>query len=382
MLQDLGAALAFPVPHDRARPPSVLPKSFAPDLRLAALLPRPSPCRWWRRCAARRWRSLAATGACSRSFAPPRVLWLATSANARYGLVVLLLAGVCLARIAERLLPLAGGARRARPAARGAARHHHGGFADALVPRRAVVPALAAVRRARARAARARAVPHARDPADGGGRAVRPSRLLVRQLSRPAQPAARFAAARRAARAPSRQGARARPRAGAGRGPAARRAGQRPTTTRCVRIGYRVDAATASPSPGGATTMTRCRARPTGSPDRCRRSEPLSVVSCALRPAPRDPGDVEKREARVRRCSTASRRRCRAAVSRPDRGHRAAGRRLVALLLGARCAAGGVRRPRDAPPLPLRDHFDLGRLSDWEREGAARPAACGAQRAD
>ncbi len=27
-------------------------------------------------------------------------------------------------------------------------------------------------------------------------------------------------------------------------------------------------------------------------------------------------------------------------------------------------------------------HFDLGRLSDWEREGAAPPAACGAQRVD
>lgn len=35
------------------------------------------------------------------------VLWLATSVNARYGLPVLLLAGLCLARLVERLLPFA-----------------------------------------------------------------------------------------------------------------------------------------------------------------------------------------------------------------------------------------------------------------------------------
>ena len=37
-------------------------------------------------------------------FAPAMALWLATSANGRYGMIVLLLAGVCLARIVERLL--------------------------------------------------------------------------------------------------------------------------------------------------------------------------------------------------------------------------------------------------------------------------------------
>src|SRR5207245_904084 len=44
------------------------------------------------------WRVLA-------FFAASLVLWLASSANARYGLIVLLIAGVALARIAERLLP-------------------------------------------------------------------------------------------------------------------------------------------------------------------------------------------------------------------------------------------------------------------------------------
>jgi hypothetical protein len=39
-------------------------------------------------------------------FAAAFVLWFVTSANARYGVMVLLLAGLCLARLVERLLPL------------------------------------------------------------------------------------------------------------------------------------------------------------------------------------------------------------------------------------------------------------------------------------
>src|SRR5438067_11972659 len=78
--------------------PGVYSENFAPDLRLAALL-------------------LAAVGLLARRgtvqradwgvfgfFVGALALWLATSANARYGLVVLLLACVCLARIVERLL--------------------------------------------------------------------------------------------------------------------------------------------------------------------------------------------------------------------------------------------------------------------------------------
>src|SRR5207247_95947 len=98
--------LAFPfrmVPLD----PNLYSENFAPDLRLAALflavvglVP----------LAARRgtpavgvlrgvdWRVLT-------FFASALALWLASSANARYGMVVLLLAGVCLARVVERLLP-------------------------------------------------------------------------------------------------------------------------------------------------------------------------------------------------------------------------------------------------------------------------------------
>jgi len=100
------AALALPfrmIALDR----SLYSENFAPDLRFAALLvfvvalaavsaigkvaPRSA-------LRAADWRVLGFFGAAL-------ALWLLTSANGRYGLVVLLLAGVCLARIGERLLP-------------------------------------------------------------------------------------------------------------------------------------------------------------------------------------------------------------------------------------------------------------------------------------
>lgn len=102
---DLSAALAFPFRMallDR----SLYAEIFAPDIRFAALVgaavvltvvarrrPSSSPLR------AADWRVLG-------FFALSALLWLATSANARYGMLVLLLTGVCLARLVERLLPL------------------------------------------------------------------------------------------------------------------------------------------------------------------------------------------------------------------------------------------------------------------------------------
>ena len=80
--------------------PGVYSENFAPDLRFAALL---LAAAWLavRRGALQRddWRVLV-------FFVAALALWLATSANARYGLVVLLLAGLCLARIVERLLSM------------------------------------------------------------------------------------------------------------------------------------------------------------------------------------------------------------------------------------------------------------------------------------
>jgi hypothetical protein len=105
------AALSFPfrmVMLDRA----LYSEMFAPDIRFAALavaavvLPAAVKARW-----------AAASGALSGTdwrilafFCAGTVLWLATSANARYGMILLLLAGVCLVRTVERLLP-AGAAR-------------------------------------------------------------------------------------------------------------------------------------------------------------------------------------------------------------------------------------------------------------------------------
>ena len=81
-------------------------ETFAPDLRFAALvlaagglaagaLRGAAPAR---SLAAADWRVLGFSGLAL-------VAWLATTANGRYGMLVLLLAGVCLARLVERLLP-------------------------------------------------------------------------------------------------------------------------------------------------------------------------------------------------------------------------------------------------------------------------------------
>ena len=103
---ELTAVLSFPfrmIALDRG----LYSENFAPDIRFAALLAAAValPVVAARRNAPREralrgedWRVFAFFGA-------SLVLWLASSANARYGLIVLLIAGVALARIAERLLP-------------------------------------------------------------------------------------------------------------------------------------------------------------------------------------------------------------------------------------------------------------------------------------
>lgn len=100
------AWLAFPfrmVALDRG----LYVETFAPDLRFAALAVAALAL-----AAAGLRRAVpdarALRGADARLlafFAAALVLWLASSANGRYGMIVLLLAGVCLARLAERLLP-------------------------------------------------------------------------------------------------------------------------------------------------------------------------------------------------------------------------------------------------------------------------------------
>ena len=106
-LGDWGAALSFPFRMallDR----SLYLEVFAPDIRFAALtlvaVALLAAAALHRAAAARAlrgadWRCLAFFGAAT-------ALWLATSANARYGMALLLLVGVCLVRMVERLLSL------------------------------------------------------------------------------------------------------------------------------------------------------------------------------------------------------------------------------------------------------------------------------------
>ena len=105
-LPDPAALLAFPF-RMATLDPRIYAENFAPDLRFAALvLTLPGVAVLAARQRARAaaalrgpgWRVLAFFGCAA-------ALWLATSANARYGLIVLLLAGLCLARFVELLLP-------------------------------------------------------------------------------------------------------------------------------------------------------------------------------------------------------------------------------------------------------------------------------------
>jgi hypothetical protein len=105
-LDGLSAALAFPF-RMIALNRSLYSENFAPDLRFAALLflfvglAGATAVRRMSPRGALRANDLRVLG----FFAVALLLWLLTSANGRYGLIVLLLAGVCLARIGERLLP-------------------------------------------------------------------------------------------------------------------------------------------------------------------------------------------------------------------------------------------------------------------------------------
>lgn len=105
-LRDPLAVLALPF-RMAALGARIYVENFAPDLRFAALvlaLPGVAVLAFRRRAHAMAalhgpgWRVLA-------FFGGALVLWLATSANARYGMVVLLLAGVILARFVELLMP-------------------------------------------------------------------------------------------------------------------------------------------------------------------------------------------------------------------------------------------------------------------------------------
>lgn len=105
-LRDPLAVLALPF-RMAALGPRIYAENFAPDLRFAALvLTLPAMAVLTARRSARvsaalrgpGWRVLA-------FFGGALALWLVSSANARYGMIVLLLAGVCLAWFVQLLLP-------------------------------------------------------------------------------------------------------------------------------------------------------------------------------------------------------------------------------------------------------------------------------------
>jgi hypothetical protein len=108
-IPDLWSALAFPfqlIAPDR----TLYAEITAPDLRFAALVIAAAALPMKAFAERRRGGGHSPlTGTDARVlgfFALAACLWLVSSANGRYGILVLLLAGLCLARLLERLLPL------------------------------------------------------------------------------------------------------------------------------------------------------------------------------------------------------------------------------------------------------------------------------------
>ena len=373
MLQDLGAALAFPfrmIALDR----HLYSETFAPDLRLAALLAAAAALPL--AAAVRRapvalggsdWRVLAFLG-----FAG--LLWLATSANARYGLVVLLLAGVCLARIVERLLPLAA----ARVALALLLLVQLGTTVVASPPRWFLAEPW--TRHWLAYDVPERAL---REPALYLTVEILPM-ALVAPFVHPASSFVNFRGQNslppdspRLASLLERHRGKVR---ALGRGLELVEGRPRDEQVRAyddtlVRIGYRLDTDdcfTITWRRDDDDVLSRAANRLAGP---LSAQEPLSVVSCALRPATRDPADVE-REKRASMLFDRIEKACRTlfrgqtAVAEPLNG----GWSRYYSGLDARLEAYADRvvlnRFRSAT------HFDLGRLSDWERVGAPLPAAC------
>jgi hypothetical protein len=375
--QDLLTALTFPlrmVALDRA----LYSETFAPDIRLAALLAAliALPALAARRGApgalrGTDWRVLA-------FFAAGSVLWLASSANGRYGMIVLLLAGVCLARVIERLLP--GGAARvalgvllvvqlvtsvvAAPSRWFIAEPWSRHWLPYDVPQRALLePALYITVEVLPMAVVAPFVHPASSFVNFRGQHSLPpdSPKLAALLERHRGHVRALGRGLELVE---------------GRPPAGQVKAYDDTL---LRIGYRVDAAdcfTIAWRRDDDDLLSRMANRLSGPrlPH-----EPLSVVSCALGTATRDPADVEK-ERHVSALFDRIEKACpglfrgQTAVTEPLGG----GWSRYYSGLDARLEAyDRVILNRHRAGI----HFDLGRLSDWERKDAALPAACGERRA-
>jgi hypothetical protein len=378
--RDWIAALCFPfrmVVLDR----SLYSETFAPDIRFAALvvalvaLPAAAAAR---RAASSRALSGADWGSLA-FFGGGVALWLATSANARYGMVLLLLVGVCLARMVERLLP-------------------------AGVARVALVVILAVQIGTSILASPPRwfiAEPWSKRwlPYDVPERALREPALYLTLETLPmavvapfVHPASSFVNFRGQASIPPDS-----PRLAAllerhrshvralGRElelvDGKPRQGQvKAYDDTLLRIGYRLDAGdcfTIAWQPDSDDPVSRAanwlsRTPPT--------NERLSVVTCALRPVARDPAQAERE-----RHISALFDRMEKACPEVFHGHTAVTEPLGSgwsrhyVGLDARLEAIGDRVILNRYRAGV--HLDLGRLSDWEGEGFA-PAACGGRDAD
>jgi hypothetical protein len=293
-------------------------------------------------------------------------LWLASSANGRYGLVVLLLAGVCLARLVELVLP--GRAARvalalllvvqvaigiiASPPRWFIAAEWSGRWLPYEVPPRALrEPALYLSVEILPMAVVAPFMHPASSFVNVRGQHSLPSdsprlhqllerhRGQVRSLGRALEPAAYDARLRRF--------------------------GLRVDTADCFVIPWRPDDGDALSRFANLLAGER------------KSSEPLAVTSCALRAAPRDPADLE-RERRASALFDRIEKRCprlfrgQTAVTEPfgsgwSRNYNGLDARLEAfadrLILHRYDAASDV---------------ELGRISDWQRGDPAAAAACAA----
>ena len=369
------AVLSFPfrmIALDRG----LYSENFAPDIRFAALLAAAValPVVAARRNAPREralrgedWRVLAFFGA-------SLVLWLASSANARYGLIVLLIAGVALARIAERLL--------------------RAGIARTALAVLLVVQVGASVMASPPRWFIAEPWSLHWLPYDVPERALREPALYVTVEVLPmaviapfVHPASSFVNFRGQHSIPSDS-----PKLAAllerhrdrvrtlGRGlelvdGKPREEQLKAYDATLLRIGYRVDAEDCFTIPwrrDDADPLSRAANWLAASQ---LPHEPLSVVSCALRTAMRKPADdeterhvsvlfdrIEKTCPRLFRRQTAVTEPLGSGWSRHYPG------------LDARLEAYADRVILNRYRAAM--HFDLGRLSDWEHEDAAVPAAC------
>jgi hypothetical protein len=371
-LDDVASFAFRMIPLDR----SLYSENFAPDLRFAALIAAAVAL-----CAVAPMRRTSAVGSLRDAdwrvlafFSAALALWLASSVNARYGLIVLLLAGVCLARIVERLLPL--------PAARIALALLLGlqlGMTVVASPSRWFI-----------------AEPWSRRwlPYDVPERALREPALylsvevlstaVVAPLMHPASSFVNFRgqhsipldSTRLAALlARHREHVRTLGRDlelldGKPRTVALKKYDQT-----LLRIGYRVDpndCFTIAWRPDSDDLLSRAANRLAGARPS---DEPLSLVSCALRAAAPDPAEA-KRERRVSALFDRIEKACpglfrgQTAVTEPlvngwSRNYTGLDARLEAF--GDHVILNLYRRGR---------RFDLGTLSAWEHDDAVRPPAC------